>query len=107
MTQLQHTAIEIRNLRLQIQGDETETYCIFMGMQNDYYKIESNLNNAIAIAQQHTTDTTGAHFNLTTDQFAEVGAAHMALQRHVETIAISSAADEERRSTLLHDFAKQ
>jgi hypothetical protein len=31
----------------------------------------------------------------------------MALRRHVEAIAISNAADEEQRSTLLHDFAKQ
>jgi hypothetical protein len=32
MTQLQHTATEMRNLGLQIQGDKTEAYRIFMGM---------------------------------------------------------------------------
>jgi hypothetical protein len=36
ITQLQHMATEIRNLRLQIQGDNTEAYCIFMGIQNNY-----------------------------------------------------------------------
>jgi hypothetical protein len=95
MTQLQYTAAEMRNLRSQIQGDETKAYRIFMGMQNDYRKIESNLNNAIAIAQQHAADAMGAHFNLMSAQFAEVAAAHMTLQRHIETIAISNAADEE------------
>jgi hypothetical protein len=107
MTQLQHTAAEMRNLRSQIQGDETEAYHIFMGMQEDYYKIESNLNAAIAIAQQHAADTIGAHFNLMTAQFAGVVATDIALRRHIEAIAISNAADEERRSTLLHDFTKQ
>jgi vacuolar-type H+-ATPase subunit D/Vma8 len=95
MTQLQHMATEIRNLRSQIQGDKTEAYRIFMGMQNDYHKIESNLNNAIVMAQQHAAEATGAHFNLTMAQFAEVAAAYMALRRHVESIAISNAADEE------------
>jgi hypothetical protein len=95
MTQLQYTAAEMRNLRSQIQWDETEAYCIFIGMQNDYHKIESNLNAAIAMAQQHATDATGAHFNLTMAQFAEVAAAHIALQRHVEAIPIGNAADEE------------
>jgi hypothetical protein len=66
-----------------------------MGMQNDYRKIKLNLDNAIAMVQQHAIDATGAHFNLTTAQFTEVAAAHMALWRHVETIAISNAADEE------------
>jgi hypothetical protein len=107
MTQLQYTVAEMRNLRSQIQGDKTEAYCIFMGMQNNYHKIESNLNAAIVMAQQHATDTTGAHFNLTTAQFAEVAAAHMALPRHMEAIAIGNAADEEQQSTLLHDFTKQ
>jgi hypothetical protein len=50
MTQLQHIAAEMRNLRSQIQGDETEAYRIFIGMQNHYRKIESNLNNTITIA---------------------------------------------------------
>jgi hypothetical protein len=78
-----------------------------MGMQKDYPKIESNLNNAIAMAQQHAAEALEAHFNLTTAQFAEVVAAHMALWRHIETIAIGNATNEEQRSTLLHDFAKQ
>jgi hypothetical protein len=95
MTQLQYTAAEIRNLQLQIQGDETEAYHIFIGMQDDYHKIESNLNNTIVIAQQHATEATGDNFNLTTAQFTEVVATHMALQRHMETIAISNATDEE------------
>jgi hypothetical protein len=95
MTQLQHMAAEIRNLRSQIQGDKTEAYRIFMDMQNNYCKIELNLNNTIAMAQQHATDATGAHFNLTMAQFAEVAAADMALWRYMETIAISNAADEE------------
>jgi DNA-binding ferritin-like protein len=67
-----------------------------MGMENNYRKIESNLNNAIAMAQQNAVDATGAHFNLTTAQFAEVAAVHMALRSHVETIASSNAPDEER-----------
>jgi polysaccharide deacetylase 2 family uncharacterized protein YibQ len=85
----------MRHLRSQIQGDETKVYRIFMGMQDDYGKIESNLNNAIAIAQQHATDAIGAHFNLTTAQFAEVAAAYMALRRYIEVITISNATDEE------------
>jgi hypothetical protein len=76
-------------------------------MQNDYCKIESNLNNAIAIVQQHAAEATGAHFNLTMAELAHVAAAHMALWRHIETIAISNATDEERQSTVLHDFDKQ
>jgi hypothetical protein len=107
MSQLRHTADEINSLRGQIQGDESEAYRIFMQMQADYHKIETNLNLAITQAQQHAADATGAHFNLTTTQFAEVAAAHMALQRHVETIAINTAEDEERRQKLLQDFAKQ
>jgi hypothetical protein len=78
-----------------------------MDMQNDYRKIESNLNYAIVQAEQHTADARGAHFNLTTTQFAEVAAAHMALQRHIKTITMSNAADEAWRKTLLHDFARQ
>jgi hypothetical protein len=50
MTQLQHTAVEIRNLRLQMQWDENKAYHIFMGIENDYHKIESNLNAAIVMA---------------------------------------------------------
>jgi hypothetical protein len=96
MTELQHMAEKIRNLRSQIQGDETKAYRIFIGMQNDYRKIEFKLNNAIAMAQQYTADAIGSHFNLTMAQFAEVAAAHIVLRRHVETIAISNATDEER-----------
>jgi hypothetical protein len=96
MTQLQHMAADMKNLRSQIQWAETEAYRILMGMQNDYHKIESNLNNHIAMAQQHAADATGSYFNLTIDQFAEVASNHMALPTHVETIAISNAADEER-----------
>jgi hypothetical protein len=107
MSQLPHTADEINSLCCQIQGDESEAYRIFMQMQADYYKIETNLNLAITQAQQHAADATGAHFNLTTTQFAEVAAAHMALRRHVETIAINTAEDEERRQKLLQDFAEQ
>jgi hypothetical protein len=107
MSQLRHTADDINSLRCQIQGDETEAYCIFMQMQTDYHKIETNLNLPIAQAQQHAADATGAHINLTTTQFAEVAAAHMALWRHVETITISTAENEERRQTLLWDFAQQ
>jgi hypothetical protein len=95
MNQLHQTAAEINSLRCQIQGNETEAYRIFMQMQNDYCKIESNLNFAIAEAQQHTADATGAYFNLTTTQFAEVATAHMALRRHVKTITISTAENEE------------
>jgi hypothetical protein len=68
---------------------------------------ETNLNLAITQAQQHAADATGAHFNLTTTQFAEVAAAHMALRRHVETITISTTESEERRQKLLQDFAEQ
>jgi hypothetical protein len=50
MTQLQYTAVETRDLRLEIQWDKTKVYWIFMGMQNNYHKIKSNLNNAIAMA---------------------------------------------------------
>jgi hypothetical protein len=107
MDQLHHTAVEINSLRCQIQGDETEAYRIFMQMQDDYCKIETNLNLAIPQAQQHAADTTGAHFNLTTTQFAEVAAAHMALRRHVETITIGTAESEDRRQKLLRDFAQQ
>jgi hypothetical protein len=107
MNQLHDTAVEINSLRCQIQGDETEAYRMFMQMQNDYRKIESNLNLAIAQAQQHVADTRGAHFNLTTTQFAEVATAHMALRRHVKTITISTAENEERRKKLLQDFAQQ
>jgi hypothetical protein len=95
MDQLHHTAIEINSLCCQIKGDETEAYRIFMQMYDDYRKIEMNLNLAIAQAQQHAADATGAHFNLTTTQFAEVATAHMALRRHVKTITISTAENEE------------
>jgi hypothetical protein len=64
-------------------------------MQTDYHKIEMNLNLAIMQAQQHAADATGTHVNLTTTQFAEVAAAHIALRRHVETIAINTAENEE------------
>jgi hypothetical protein len=107
MNQLHHTAVKINSLHCQIQGDETEAYHMFMLMQNDYRKIELNLNLAIAQAQQHAADATGAHFNLTTTQFAEVAATHMALRRHIETITISTAENEERRQKLLRDFAQQ
>jgi crotonobetainyl-CoA:carnitine CoA-transferase CaiB-like acyl-CoA transferase len=107
MDQLHQTAFEINSLRCQIQGDETEAYHIFMQMQTDYRKIETNLNLAITQAQQHAADATGAHFNLMTTQFAEVAATHMALRRHVETITISMAENEEHRQTLLQDFAQQ
>jgi hypothetical protein len=106
MSQLHHTADEINSLHCQIQGDKTEAYRIFMQMQTDYHKIETNLNLAIAQAQQHAADATGAHFNLTTTQFAEVATAHMALWRYVETITISTAENEEHRQTLLRDFAQ-
>jgi hypothetical protein len=95
MDQLHHTAVEINSLHCQIQGDETEAYPIFMQMQDDYRKIETNLNLAIAQAQQHIADATGAHFNLMTTQFAEVATAHMALRSHVEMITISTAENEE------------
>jgi hypothetical protein len=107
MSQLRHTADEINSLHCQIQGDKSEAYRIFMQMQTDYHKIETNLNLAITQAQQHAADATGTHFNLTTTQFAEVAAAHMALRRHVETITISTAESEERRQKLLQDFAEQ
>jgi hypothetical protein len=95
MSQLCHTADEINNLRCQIKGDESAAYRIFMQMQANYHKIMTNLNLAITQAQQHAADAIGAHFNLTTTQFAEVAAAHMALRRHVETISINTAEDEE------------
>jgi hypothetical protein len=95
MSQLCHTADEINSLHCQIQGDETEAYRIFMQMQTDYHKIEMNLNLTIAQTQQHAADATGTYFNLTTTQFTEVAAAHMALQRHVETITINTAENEE------------
>jgi hypothetical protein len=76
-------------------------------MQDNYHKIETNLNLTITQAQQHAADATGAHFNLTTTQFAEVAAAHMALRRHVETITISTVESEEQRQKLLWDFAEQ
>jgi hypothetical protein len=79
MSQLRHTADEINSLHGQIQGDESEAYHIFMKMQTDYCKIETNLNLAIIQAQQHAADTTGTHFNLTTTQFVEVATAHIAL----------------------------
>jgi hypothetical protein len=107
MDQLHRTTVEINSLRCQIKGDKTEAYRIFMQMQDDYRKIETNLNLAISQAQQHAADATGAHFNLTTTQFAEVAAANMALRRHVETITIATAENEERRQTLLRDFAQQ
>jgi hypothetical protein len=107
MSQLRHTGDEINSLRRQIQGDESEAYRICMQMQTDYHKIETNLNLAIAQAQQHAADATVAHFNLTTTQFAEVAAAHIALRRHIETITISTAESEERRQKLLQDFAEQ
>jgi hypothetical protein len=107
MNQLHHTAVKINSLYCQIQGDETEAYHMFMLMQNDYRKIELNLNLAIAQAQQHAADATGAHLNLTTTQFAEVAATHMALRRHIETITISTAENEERRQKLLRDFTQQ
>jgi hypothetical protein len=95
MDQLRHTAIEISSLQCQIKGDETEVCRIFMQMQDDYHKIETNLNLAIAQAQQHAADATGADFNLRTTQFTEVATAHMALRRYVETITISTAESEE------------
>jgi hypothetical protein len=64
-------------------------------MQDDYHKIEMNLNLAIAQAQQHAADATGAHFNLTTTQFAEVATAHMALRRYIKMITISTAENKE------------
>jgi hypothetical protein len=66
MDQLCHTAVEINSVCCQIQGDKMEAYWIFMQMQDDYHKIETNLNLTITQAQQHAADTTGAHFNLTT-----------------------------------------
>jgi hypothetical protein len=107
MSQLHHTADEVNSLCCQIQGDESEAYHIFMQMQTDYHKIEMNLNLAIMQAQQHAADAIGAHFNLTTTQFIEVAAAHMALRRYVETITISMAENEEHRQILLQDFTQQ
>jgi uncharacterized membrane-anchored protein YhcB (DUF1043 family) len=107
MSQLYHTADEINSLYCQIQGDTSEAYHIFMQMQTAYHKIEMNLNPAIMQAQQYAADTTGAHFNLTTTQFAEVATTYIALQRHIETITISIAENEEHRQMLLQDFAQQ
>jgi hypothetical protein len=95
MDQLHHTAVEINSLHCQIQGDETEVYQIFMQIQDNYCKIDINLNLAIAQAQQYAADAIGAHFNLTTTQFAEVAATHMAMRRHVEMITISTAENEQ------------
>jgi hypothetical protein len=95
INQLHYTAVEINSLHSQIQGNETEEYCMFMQIQNDYHKIESNLNLTIAQAQHHGADATGAHFNLITTQFAEVATTHMALRRHVEIITISTTENEE------------
>jgi hypothetical protein len=36
-----------------------------------------------------------------------VATAHMALRRHIKTITISTAENEERRQKLLRDFAEQ
>jgi hypothetical protein len=107
MSQVRHTADEINSLYCHIQGDESEAYHIFMQMQTDYHRIETNLNLAIMQAQQHTADATGTHFNLTTTQFGQVATAHMALRRHVETITISTAKSQERRQKLLEEFAEQ
>jgi hypothetical protein len=104
ISQLRHTADEINSLRCQIQGDKSEAYCIFMQIQTNYHKIEMNLNLVIMQAQQHTADATGAYFNLTTTQFVEVATIYMALQRHMETITISTAENKEHRQTLLQDF---
>jgi hypothetical protein len=106
MSQLHHTADEISSLYCQIQADDSEAYHIFMQIQTDYYKIKTSLNLTITQAQQHAADTTGAHFNLTTTQFAEVAATYMALQRHVEIITISMAKNEEYRQILLQDFTQ-
>jgi hypothetical protein len=95
MDQLHHTVVEINSLCCQIQGNEMEAYHIFMQIQDDYHKIERNLNLAIAQAQQYTADAIGAYFNLRTTQFAEVATAYMALRRHVEMITISTAENEE------------
>jgi hypothetical protein len=65
------------------------------------------LNLAITQAQQHAADATGAHFNLTTTQFAEVAATYMALRRHVMIITISTTENEEQRQKLLRDFTEQ
>jgi hypothetical protein len=56
MDQLHHTAVEINSLCCQIQGNKTEAYRIFMQMQDDYRKIETNLNLAITQAYQHAAD---------------------------------------------------
>jgi hypothetical protein len=107
INQLYHTAVKINSLYCQIQGNETEAYYMFMQIQDDYHKIESNLNLAIAYAQQHTADAIGAHFNLMTTQFAEVAATYIALRRHVEMITISTTKNKEWRQKLLQDFAEQ
>jgi hypothetical protein len=95
INQLHYTIVEINSLHCQIEGDKTEAYHIFMQMQNDYHKIESNLNLTIAQAQQHAANAIGAHFNLTTTQFTEVATTHMTLRRYVKTITISTAENEE------------
>jgi predicted solute-binding protein len=76
-------------------------------MQNNYHKIESNLNLTITQAQQNAADAIGAYFNLMTTQFAEVATTHMALRRYVEMITISTTENEEQRQRLLWDFAQQ
>jgi hypothetical protein len=65
-----------------------------MQIQDDYRKIKTNLNLAIAQAQQYVADTTGAYFNLTTTQFAEVATTYMALRRHIKMITIRTAENE-------------
>jgi hypothetical protein len=107
ISQLCHTADEINGLCCQIQGDQSKAYHIFMQIQTDYHKIKINLNLAITQAQQHAADATGTHFNLTTTQFAEVAATHMALRRHVKTSTISTAESEEQRQKLLQNFTEQ
>jgi hypothetical protein len=87
--------VEIKSLCCQIQGNKTEGYQMFIQMQTDYHKIESNLKLAIAEAQQHMADATGAYFNLTITQFAEVTTAHIALRIYIEIITISTAENEE------------
>jgi hypothetical protein len=47
MSQLCYTADEINSLHCQIQGDKSEAYYIFIQMQTDYHKIETNINLAI------------------------------------------------------------
>jgi hypothetical protein len=66
-------------------------------MQDNYHKIEMNLNLAITQAKQYAADAIGAHFNLMITQFAEVVATHMALRRDVKIITVSTAENEEQR----------